>query len=190
MARKFFIDPDIRKASTLPSSFYRDPGIFRTLKEKVFYRSWQWIGDDRVLEDTPSAHPFVLLPEFLDEPMVLTRDAAGKVHCLSNVCTHRGNLVASRSAKARKLICGYHGRRFAMDGSFVGQNTLGCNSIGQFAIIDAGFNLYEVQSTISDCAQAGDYIGLAFLGDLLVPNDTLILANDNGSRAFLTGFEK
>ena len=76
------------------------------------------------------------------------------------------------------------------DGSFTGQNVLGCNTTGQFAIIDAGFNLYEVQSTIADCGLAGDYVGLAFLGDLLVPNDALILANDNGSRAFLTGFQK
>lgn len=76
------------------------------------------------------------------------------------------------------------------DGSFTGQNVLGCNTTGQFAIVDADFNLYEVQSTIADCALAGDYIGLAFLADLLVPNDALILANDNGSRAFLTGFQK
>jgi hypothetical protein len=76
------------------------------------------------------------------------------------------------------------------DGSFVGQNTLGCNSIGQFVIIDVDFNLYEVRSTIADCALAGDYVGLAFLGDLVAPNDVLILANDNGSRAFLTGFQK
>ena len=78
----------------------------------------------------------------------------------------------------------------AADGSFVGQDTLGCNSMGQFAVIDAGFNLYEVQSTIADCALAGDYTGLALLGDLVEPNDALILANDNGSRAFLTGFQK
>ena len=78
----------------------------------------------------------------------------------------------------------------AADGSFSGENTLGCNSTGQFAIIDGDFNLYEVQSTITDCELAGDYIGLAFLVDLLEPNDALILANDNGSRAFLTGFEK
>jgi len=78
----------------------------------------------------------------------------------------------------------------AADGSFVGQSTRGRNSIGQFVIIDVDFNLYEVQSTIADCALAGDYVGLAFLGDLVAPNDVLILANDNGSRAFLTGFQK
>ena len=118
MAHTYYIDPDIRKASTLPSSFYRDPGVFEALRDRVFYRSWQWIGDDRVLKDTPFAHPFVLLPGFLDEPLVLTRDANGEAHCLSNVCTHRGNLVAGSTGRARKMICGYHGRRFDMDGTF------------------------------------------------------------------------
>lgn len=78
----------------------------------------------------------------------------------------------------------------AADGSFTGQNSSGCNSTGQFAEIVAGFNLYEVQSTIADCALAGDYVGLAFLGDLLEPNDALVFASDNGSRAFLLGLEK
>lgn len=78
----------------------------------------------------------------------------------------------------------------AADGSFSGQNAQGCNSIGQFAVIDPGFNLYEVQSTISDCSIAGSYVGLAFLADLFVPNDALIFAIDNGSRAIALGFEK
>ena len=78
----------------------------------------------------------------------------------------------------------------AADGSFTGQNVSGCNSMGQFAVIDPDFNLYEVQSTVADCALAGDYIGLAFLADLLVPNDILVFAIDNGSRAYLTGFQK
>ncbi|MEJ2584134.1 MAG: aromatic ring-hydroxylating dioxygenase subunit alpha [Robiginitalea sp.] len=118
MARNYSIDPDIRKASTLPSEFYRDPDVFEALKDKVFYKSWQWIGDVRMLPENPSAYPFVMLSDFLEEPMVLTRDASGKVHCLSNVCTHRGNLVAGQPGKARKLICRYHGRRFALDGTF------------------------------------------------------------------------
>lgn len=78
----------------------------------------------------------------------------------------------------------------AADGSFTGQNSMGCNSVGQFAVIDASFNLYEVQSTIADCALAGEYAGLAFLGDLLVPNDALVFATDNGSRAYLLGLAR
>ena len=78
----------------------------------------------------------------------------------------------------------------AADGSFTGQNDQGCNSLGQFALIDPGSNLYEVQSTVSDCAIAGDYVGLAFLADFFAPNDVLLLAIDNGSRAVALGFEK
>ncbi|MDH4107141.1 MAG: hypothetical protein OEW35_02390 [Gammaproteobacteria bacterium] len=76
------------------------------------------------------------------------------------------------------------------DGSFTGQNTLGCTSSGQFAVIDEGFNLFEVQSTIIGCAVAGEYIGLAFLADILGPNDALVFAVDNGSRATVLGFER
>ncbi|MEZ4821366.1 MAG: hypothetical protein R2942_02740 [Ignavibacteria bacterium] len=36
--------PDISLAETLPSEFYSDE-IFRTLKRKIFSRSWQYCGD-------------------------------------------------------------------------------------------------------------------------------------------------
>ncbi|MDM9630320.1 aromatic ring-hydroxylating oxygenase subunit alpha [Robiginitalea aurantiaca] len=114
----FTINPDIRKAATLPATFYRDPEVFEALREWVFYRTWQWIGDDRGLESAGAVVPFVLLEGFLDEPMVLTRDASGDLHCLSNVCTHRGNLVVGAAGNSRKLICGYHGRRFDLSGAF------------------------------------------------------------------------
>ncbi len=118
MIPKFSIDPDIRKASTLPSSFYRHPEVFQALREKVFYRSWQWIGDTTGLLEKGHAAPSTLLPGFLDEPLLLSKDGEGKVHCLSNVCTHRGNLVVENEGKYRKLVCGYHGRRFGLDGKF------------------------------------------------------------------------
>jgi hypothetical protein len=78
----------------------------------------------------------------------------------------------------------------AADGSFSGQSSTGCTSIGQFSVIDAAFNLYEIQSTVSGCPIAGDHVGLAFLADFFVPNDALFFAVDNGSRATWIGFEK
>ncbi|MGB5378172.1 aromatic ring-hydroxylating oxygenase subunit alpha [Muriicola sp.] len=118
MAIKFNIDPDITKASTLPSSFYKDPDIFEAIKQKIFYRSWQWIGDSHKVRSKGTAYPFVLLRDFLEEPMLLTKDKEGEIHCLSNVCTHRGNLVISDTGSYKKLICGYHGRRFSLNGNF------------------------------------------------------------------------
>ena len=118
MAPIYYIDPDIRKASTLPSGFYRDPEVFEALRDKVFYHSWQWVGDIFDLEATGYVSPSTLLPGFLDEPVLLTRDKDGKLHGLSNVCTHRGNLVVGKAGRYKKLVCGYHGRRFGLDGKF------------------------------------------------------------------------
>lgn len=118
MAFNFHIDPDIRKAETLPASFYKDPAVFEALKEQVFYKGWQWLGDTSLVALPQSVYPFVLLDGFLTEPMVLTKDSQEDLHLLSNVCTHRGNLVALHPGKAKKLSCFYHGRRFDLAGTF------------------------------------------------------------------------
>ena len=39
MGNKFYIDSDIKKAETLPASFYKDEQIFKELKEKIFLKS-------------------------------------------------------------------------------------------------------------------------------------------------------
>ncbi|WP_445383238.1 aromatic ring-hydroxylating oxygenase subunit alpha [Robiginitalea sp. IMCC43444] len=117
MAHKFYIDPKIERASTLPASFYRDPSVFEALKDKIFYKSWQWI-ETELPETSGFTVPFTMLPQYLDEPLLLTRDENGRLHCLSNVCTHRGNLLFTQAKKTKKLTCGYHGRRFGLNGSF------------------------------------------------------------------------
>ena len=40
---KYFIDPDIRKAETLPSEFYRNNDVYEKLKEKVFKKFYSLI---------------------------------------------------------------------------------------------------------------------------------------------------
>ncbi len=113
------IDPDIRRASTLPSEVYHDPAWFEAAREKVFARSWHWLGDASALEEPGRVRPAMLLEGCLDEPVVLTCDAHRHVHCLSNVCTHRGALVVEREGVLPGLRCRYHGRRFGLDGHFV-----------------------------------------------------------------------
>lgn len=115
---RFQIDPDIKKAETLPASFYADEQIFEELKEKVFRTSWQWVGDLDLLPLTKSAHPFQLLDGYLTEPLVLVRDEKDEIHCMSNVCTHRGHLVVLNSGVHKQLLCMYHGRRFEFDGTY------------------------------------------------------------------------
>ena len=113
------IEEDIRRARTLPAAFYRDPAIFERLREKVFARSWQLVDGAEQLSGSGSILPFTFLEGCVDEPLLLARDAGGTVHGLSNVCTHRGNLLCTKPEVAQSLRCRYHGRRFALDGRFL-----------------------------------------------------------------------
>ena len=117
---KFYIDPIISRAKTIDTSFYLEPQILAASKEKIFAPSWQYIGHTGMIPNVGDAHPFKLLENYIDEPLVLTRDANNQVHCLSNVCTHRGNLMVYEPCSAQKhLRCKYHGRAFHLDGKFI-----------------------------------------------------------------------
>lgn len=112
------VDPDIRKAATLPGWFYGNRELFERSRERIFARSWQWVGDSDRVRVPGQVQPLTLLEGCLDEPLVLVRDADDELHCLSNVCTHRGHRVVESPGKLRNLRCRYHGRRFGLDGGF------------------------------------------------------------------------
>jgi choline monooxygenase len=117
--RELRIDPDIRRASTLPGWAYSDREFYERQKDAIFARSWQWAGDATRVRAPGQVFPFTLLDGCLSEPLVLTSDDEGEIRCLSNVCTHRGALVVEGEGHARSLRCRYHGRRFSLDGKFV-----------------------------------------------------------------------
>lgn len=117
-ALDFEIDADVTRAETPPARFYRDPEVLERAKRRVFAPSWQLVADAGDLEEIGSIRPVVLHEGLLDEPIVLTRDEKGALNALSNVCTHRGNVVAEAACKRKSLVCGYHGRRFDLDGTF------------------------------------------------------------------------
>lgn len=112
------VKSDIRQASTLPSSFYRDLSSFEQSKEKIFARTWHYVADVADIGEAAQLLPFTLLEGVLDEPLVLTHNTDGKRYCLSNVCTHRGKVIVEAPGQSRLLRCGYHGRCFRLDGTF------------------------------------------------------------------------
>jgi choline monooxygenase len=111
----FDINPDIKRAETLSSEFYTDEKYFHESKEKIFARTWQFAT---ATDEIENIKPVNLLENFLDEPILITKNGE-KLHCFSNVCTHRGKILIERECKANLLRCGYHGRRFALDGKFL-----------------------------------------------------------------------
>jgi len=113
------IDPDISKAKTLSTEFYLNPVYLEQSKERIFAPSWQFVGDKDQVKEGGWVTPVTLLEHYLHEPLILSRDKSSVLRCLSNVCTHRGNLLVEKPCKVNDLRCKYHGRRFGLDGKFI-----------------------------------------------------------------------
>ena len=111
----FKVDSDIHRAETLSSAFYTSEKYFEESKEKIFARSWQLIG---TADEINNLKPVTLLENFLDEPVLITKQNEN-LNCLSNVCTHRGKILIEKTCEANGIRCGYHGRRFDLNGKFL-----------------------------------------------------------------------
>lgn len=116
---KLFVDEDIRTAETLSSLFYTDDGLFEASKDKIFSRCWHFAGDKDIVKVPGQVTPVTLYEDFLNEPLLFTRDFEDRKNCLSNVCTHRGNILVDGSCNERQLRCRYHGRKFDLNGKFI-----------------------------------------------------------------------
>jgi phenylpropionate dioxygenase-like ring-hydroxylating dioxygenase large terminal subunit len=114
----FKVSPDINNATTLPALFYRDRKCFFEATDLLLSSTWQLVGDDSIFSIDTNIFPFIFYDKVLQEPLLLTKNSSGEIKCISNVCTHRGNLLIDNPGKQNKLICGYHGRRFGLNGSF------------------------------------------------------------------------
>ncbi|OWY26150.1 choline monooxygenase [Sphingobacteriales bacterium UPWRP_1] len=141
-----FIHPDITRAETLPAWFYRNPQLFELQKQQVFAKTWQWVGHEHLLPLPEWVYPFLFMEHFVEEPMLLVRQKNGQTLNLSNVCTHRGNMLYQEPAQVQQLICRYHGRRFYPDGQFksmpeftgVQQFPRPCDSLHRFPLAQWG----------------------------------------------------
>lgn len=141
MGFEFQVDPVVTRASTISSEFYTCPHVFESSKDAVFGRSWQWVGDAGMVKVPGQVAPFTLLEGFVDEPLLLTRDKEDVMRCMTNVCTHRGNIVVEGAGNTNSLRCRYHGRRFGLDGK--------CNFMPEFEDVE-GFpcesdDLHKIQ---------------------------------------------
>lgn len=113
----FFIDPQIERARTPPPTVYHDRGWFDRIREQVLARGWHSLPGGSVPVAQGEQRPWTLLPGVLDEPLLLVRGSQDELRCLSNVCTHRGNLLVPAPCRSPTIRCGYHGRRFRLDGT-------------------------------------------------------------------------
>ena len=108
------IDKNIETAQTPPSSFYTSEEIFEKSKA-IFENSYQFICHKSQL-DNVACYPFNLFENWIDTPLLITKEKE-QIICLSNVCTHRGNILCHEKNEKNKITCNYHGRNFNLDGT-------------------------------------------------------------------------
>ena len=106
------IHPDIKKAHTLPSKYYTESSVFGEIISKLS-KSFHFAAHISQFEKN-NIIPLPQLENILCESLILVKSDG--IRCLSNVCTHRGMLIATNPCSSKTLKCGYHGRTFGLDG--------------------------------------------------------------------------
>jgi len=81
MSTHFHVDPNIAKAKTINTNIYTSTEVFELCKEKIFADTWQFIGSEELVNDTGYVHPFALLLNYLNEPLILTKDKQVRSTC-------------------------------------------------------------------------------------------------------------
>ena len=97
---------------TLPWSWYRDPDVLRREHERIFLRSWQYVG--HVGQATEPGSFFTGALGLA--PVVVTRARDGALRAFLNVCRHRGFVVAEGAGRRETLQCRYHAWTYELDG--------------------------------------------------------------------------
>ena len=108
------IDKNIEIAQTPLSSFYTSQEIFEK-SQSIFENSYQFICHKNELNNI-SYYPFNMFKDWIDTPLLITKKK-NELFCLSNVCTHRGNILCHKKDNKNKIVCNYHGRNFNLDGT-------------------------------------------------------------------------
>lgn len=94
-----------------------DPEIYELEMERIFGRIWVFLGHE---SEIPNAGDFVVR-DMGSDAVIVSRDKAGEVHVMLNVCPHRGMRVSTSDCGNTQIHkCIYHGWAFRPNGDFIG----------------------------------------------------------------------
>ena len=107
---------DLGKRAVSPL-VYVDPEVYRQEQEKIFARSWQFVGHETQI---PNPGDYVRAP-MGEESVILWRADDGSIGVFLNSCTHRGMpLCRTDGGNGKMLTCPYHGWSFDLRGRLKG----------------------------------------------------------------------
>ncbi len=99
------------------SALYTDPAIFAEELERIWYRTWVYVGHE---SEIPQPNDYVR-KSIGPQDVIMSRDRDGEVHLLLNRCAHRGNLVCEDArGNSGSFRCPYHGWTYRNTGELLG----------------------------------------------------------------------
>lgn len=103
---------------TLPSYLYTDPAVYEIEKERIFYRTWQYIAHQSSFEK-PGDY---VTAKICDQNVFVMMGGDGELRAFYNVCQHRAHeLLPEGSGNVRSVIvCPYHAWTFEREGGLRG----------------------------------------------------------------------
>lgn len=95
---------------------YRSPEIFALEMRRIFERTWVYVAHE---SQVPAAGDFVTTT-IGTQPVIVARDAQGRLHVLLNRCRHRGSIVCRlASGRSPTFMCPYHNWVYGTDGTLI-----------------------------------------------------------------------
>jgi phenylpropionate dioxygenase-like ring-hydroxylating dioxygenase large terminal subunit len=113
----FWFQPDLSRAFSIPARWYTDPAMLESEKTRIFGHTWQALGHSADVAEPGS----YLAGNIAGEPVLVTRTKEGALRGFSNVCRHRGAVLAEGSGEAASIKCPYHAWTYGLDGKLLGQ---------------------------------------------------------------------
>lgn len=145
---------DIRaliEPSRVHRAVYVNPAVFELEMERVYARAWVFVGHE---SQVPNANDFIMA-SVGREPVLLTRDGAGKLHVVFNRCAHRGVEICSvPSGNAPLFRCPYHGWTYRSSGALAG--------MPQRKSYPEDIDPADPQWSLRSVAEVGTYRGFVF----------------------------
>lgn len=100
----------------IPTGRYTDPAFFALERERVFPRTWLFMGHESEWPEPGSYRS----SERSGSPVVVVRGDDGELRAFFNSCRHRGAPVTrDECGTARRLTCQYHSWSYGTDGTLV-----------------------------------------------------------------------
>ena len=103
---------------TLPSSLYTDPAVYEVEKERIFYRSWQFVAHRSSFQN-PGDY---VTARICDQNIFVMMGGDGELRAFYNVCQHRAHeLLPDGSGNvSRNIVCPYHAWVYEREGALRG----------------------------------------------------------------------